>query len=115
MAACMCAGLSLWVADRLYEANAEEVISGIGDAGMPVSDAGKWTALAVLIGMNIGWGARGFLNPIRVRVEERSGQPSLETPTIKSAAKKKRDMDDLLASIQKVSMRAMRQDNAGTV
>lgn len=102
--ACMLAGLSLWVTDRLFEANAEEVISGIGDNGMSVPDAGKWTALAVCIGLQLGWAVRGLLSPPRVRIEakEASGQPNLEPPTIESAAKKRKDMEQLLSHVQKV-------------
>ena len=102
----MLAGLSLWVTDRLFEANAEEIISGIGDNGMSVPDAGKWTALALCIGAQVGWAARSFLSPPRVRVEakEVSGQPNLEPPTIESAAKKRKDMEQLLSHVQEVCL-----------
>ena len=96
-------GLSLWVTDRLYEANVEEIVSGIGDNAMAVSDAGKWTALAVLIGVRLGWGARGLLRPLQVEVEAvEDDKPNLQPPTVKSARKKRKDMEKMVTGIQKV-------------
>lgn len=101
----MQAGLALWVTDRLYEANAEDIISGIGDSAMAVSDAGKWTALAVLIGVRLGWGARGLLTPLHVQVEAvEDGKPNLEPPTVKSARRKRRAMEKMVNRIQKVRL-----------
>ena len=103
LATCMHAGLALWVTDRLYEANAEELITGIGDNAMAVSDAGKWTALAVLIGVRLGWGARGLLRPLQVQVEAvEDDKPNLEPPTVKSAHRKRKAMEKMVNRIQKV-------------
>lgn len=103
----MHAGLALWVTDRLYEANAEDIISGIGDSAMAVSDAGKWTALAVLIGVRLGWGARGLLTPLQVQVQAvEDDKPNLEPPTVKSARKKRRAMEKMVNRIQKVRLLA---------
>ena len=99
----MHAGLALWVTDRLYEANAEELISGIGDNAMSVSDAGKWTALAVLIGAMFGWGARGLVRRLRVQVEAvEDDKPNLQPPTVKSARRKRQAMEKMVNRIQKV-------------
>lgn len=101
----MHAGLALWVTDRLYEANAEDIISGIGDSAMAVSDAGKWTALAVLIGVRLGWGARGLLIPLQVQVEAvEDDKPNMEPPTVKSARRKRRAMEKMVNRIQKVRL-----------
>ena len=103
LATCMHAGLALWVTDRLYEANAEELITGIGDNAMAVSDAGKWTALAVLIGVRLGWGARGLLRPLQVQVEAvEDDKPNLEPPTVQSAHRKRKAMEKMVNRIQKV-------------
>ena len=99
----MHAGLALWVTDRLYEANAEELIPGIGDNAMAVSDAGKWTALAVVIGATLGWGVRGLLRPLQVQVEAvEDDKPNLEPPTVKSARTKRKAMEKMVNHIQKV-------------
>lgn len=63
------AGLSGWVTDRLYEAGAEDSLSVAGDASMSVSDTGKWTALAVLLGIQFGAAAWGMLKPARVTIQ----------------------------------------------
>lgn len=99
----MHAGVALWVTDRLYEANAEEMIPGIGDNAMAVPDTGKWTALAVLIGMQLGWGARGFFRPARLRLQAvQMGKPNLETPTLESASRKRKETDEVVTHLTKV-------------
>lgn len=99
----MHAGLALWVTDRLYEANAEEMISGIGDDAMAVPDAGKWTALAVLIGVRLGWAARRFFEPIYVQVQAAQlGKAKLEPPTVESASRYRRESEELARHIIKV-------------
>ncbi|KAL0055785.1 hypothetical protein WJX82_004303 [Trebouxia sp. C0006] len=62
-------GLSGWVTDRLYEAGAEDTLSLAGDASMSIPDTGKWTALAVLLGVQFGAAAWGFLSPPRITVQ----------------------------------------------
>ncbi|KAL3139696.1 hypothetical protein ABBQ38_004006 [Trebouxia sp. C0009 RCD-2024] len=95
-------GVALWVTDRLYEANAEEMIPGIGDNAMAVPDTGKWTALAVLIGMQLGWGARGFFRPARLRLQAvQMGKPNLETPTLESASRKRKETDEVVTHLTK--------------
>jgi len=63
------AGLSGWVTDRLYEAGAEDTLSLAGDASLSIPDTGKWTALAVLLGVQFGAAAWGFLSPPRITVQ----------------------------------------------
>ena len=99
----MHAGLALWVTDRLYEANAEEMIPGIGDNAMAVTDTGKWTALAVLIGVQLGWGARGFLRPVRMQLRAvQMDKPNLEPPTLESASRKRKETEEVVTHITKV-------------
>lgn len=99
----MHAGLALWVTDRLYEANAEEMIPGIGDNAMAVPDTGKWTALAVLIGMQLGWGARGFFRPTRLRLQAvQMDKTNLEPPTLESASRKRKETDEVVTHLTKV-------------
>jgi len=63
------AGLSGWVTDRLYEAGAEDTLSLAGDASLSIPDTGKWTALAVLLGVQFGAAAWGFLSPPRITIQ----------------------------------------------
>jgi hypothetical protein len=63
------AGLSGWVTDRLYEAGAEDTLSLAGDASMSIPDTGKWTALAVLLGVQFGAAAWGFLSWPRITIQ----------------------------------------------
>lgn len=62
-------GLSGWVTDRLYEAGAEDTLSLAGDAPMSIPDTGKWTAFAVLLGVQFGAAAWGFLSPPRITIQ----------------------------------------------
>lgn len=81
--------------DRLYEANVEEFVSGIGDNGMAVSDAGKWTALAIFIGARVGWTVRGLLRPAAF-----FGEAGPVTPGM--PAKEKKRMQAVVKRVQKV-------------
>lgn len=63
------AGLSGWVTDRLYEAGAEDTLTLAGDASLSIPDTGKWTALAVLLGVQFGAAAWGFLSPPRITIQ----------------------------------------------
>ena len=97
------AGLSGWVTDRLYEAGAEDSLSVAGDASMSVSDTGKWTALAVLLGVQFGAAAWGMLKPARVTIqggENLSGNG--KTPADRKEQKQK--MMGLLTNLTQVCL-----------
>ena len=86
--------------DRLFEADAD-IIFAIGDNGMSVPDAGKWTALAVCIGPQVAWAARGFLNPPRIAATAK-GKAKFGPPKTGSAAKLSEELSQLLAQGQQV-------------
>lgn len=76
--------------DRLYEAGAEDTLSLAGDASMAIPDTGKWTALAVLLGVQFGAAAWGFLSPPRITIQgldNLSHKPSSKDPQDKQKQK----------------------------
>lgn len=96
-------GLSGWVTDRLYEAGAEDTLSLAGDASMAIPDTGKWTALAVLLGVQFGAAAWGFLSPPRITIQgldNLSHKPSSKDPQDKQ---KQKVMGMLTKMTQKMS------------
>ena len=97
------AGLSGWVTDRLYEAGAEDSLSVASEASMSVSDTGKWTALAVLLGIQFGAAAWGMLKPARITIqggEALSGKSPGKSPADRKEQKQK--IMGLLTNITKV-------------
>lgn len=97
--------MSGWVSDRLYEAGAEDTISGIGDASMTVADTGKWTALAVLLGVRIGFAAKDFLSPPRIQVQEARGSTAAQD--IPTREKRKADIQSQIAKMSKVKLHSI--------
>ncbi len=96
------AGLSGWVTDRLYEAGAEDVMTGMADSSMSVGETGKWTALAVLLGIQLGAAARGILSSPRIQVEGLDQTGRQYASDRHPDKKKQKDMAGLIRKVTKV-------------
>lgn len=104
-------GLSGWVTDRLYEAGAEDSLSVAGDASMSVSDTGKWTALAVLLGVQFGAAAWGMLKPARVTIQGGEGLSG----NGKSPADRKEQKQKIMGLLTNITQKMSRQRKAAIV
>ncbi|DBA67334.1 TPA: hypothetical protein ACH3X2_001631 [Trebouxia sp. C0005] len=96
-------GLSGWVTDRLYEAGAEDTLSLAGDASMSIPETGKWTALAVLLGVQFGAAAWGLLSPPRITIQGIDNLSDKASSKVSPDNKKQKVMGMLTKMTQKMS------------
>ena len=97
------AGLSGWLADRFYEAGADDVVSLIGNQPIPTPEAAQWTALAVIVGLYTGlalYTPSGFgqIGVINLPGMGKSGNPVMGKDRVELAKKREK----VLKQIQQV-------------
>ena len=102
-------GLSGWVIDRLYEAGGEDMLPDFVNASLTVPDVGKWTALALLVGFEVGKAAASISMPlpssIKVMGMDKAlgfTQPAQDLPTKKAREEKKAEFMDNIQQFTKV-------------
>lgn len=106
--AILLAGLSGWVTDRLFEAGGEDLLPGFASATMSVPDTGKWTALAMLAGFEVGKAAanvsllsRGSFKVMGLEKAMGFNKPAQDIPTKKARDEKKAEVMGLLKKVTK--------------
>ena len=101
----MLAGVAGWVTDRLFEAGGEELIADVWSPTLSVPEAGKWTALAVLLGYSLGSAVviGSWSKPeVRVKGMDKYFKPAADIPAKKAQEKKKAELMQMINQVQQV-------------